>query len=245
MYVGSDDAILYAIGPIGPAGVPSALPSLPVTASEDIWPALQHDEQRVGFVTREGVEYPGFIYDQGTQQYNTGVRWVTPTASTLYGSPTLGMATSSYPQGILYLPTTSDIDANGNFLSGGAVMAMDADWGGILWRFDNNGTMGQVYGAPAVLDIQSTDDQNNSSTQEMVVFGTEDQQNRHHGECDRGHHRGQERHGMAGTTISDRTAESVHSRAVVPVWHQFAEPPARAVSAVVGRERPGGGAAGG
>jgi len=174
LYIGCDDGILYAIGPVGPSGAPGPLPLLYDQGNDDTWPAWRHDDGRTGFANRQGVRQPGYLYDAGTNTYSIGTRWMTDTASQLYSSPALGYTDAGSPVGVLYIGTASQRDLLGNVGVGGSLLAMDGNLGGILWQFDDNHHMGQVYSSPSVIDIYRSDDLDLSSREELVVFGTED-----------------------------------------------------------------------
>lgn len=174
LYIGGTDGILYAIGAIGPSGTPGPLPPVRDTINDDIWPTFHHDNQRLGFANRMGVRQPGFIYDSTTKQYTIGTRWITEASGKLYSSPALGYSDNGNTAGVLYLGTATQPLASGTVQQGGSLLAMDANLGGILWQFDDNQRMGQVFSSPAVVDIYRSDNMDVTSREELAIFGSQD-----------------------------------------------------------------------
>ena len=154
VYIGGDDGVLYAIGPIGPAGLPSELPPLPEVAKIDLWNTFHADFQRTGYFGNPAPR-------------TESLRWYRNTASKLYSSPALGFNDSTAPLGVLYQGTVDS-----GITSKGSLIAYNANNGGIRWRFTDQNRMGAVYSSPTVFRDERMYHFGGTYETEAIVFGT-------------------------------------------------------------------------
>jgi len=154
IYIGGDDGVLYAIGPVGPAGVPTELPPLPEVAKIDSWNTFHADFQRTGYFGNPAPR-------------TEALRWYRNTASKLYSSPALGFNDSTAPLGVLYQGTVDS-----GITSKGSLIAYNANSGGIRWRFTDQNRMGAVYSSPTVFRDERMYHFGGTYETEAIVFGT-------------------------------------------------------------------------
>lgn len=160
-YVGADDGLLYAIGPVGPAGFPPQLPQLPERTDVSPWFTFHRDNQRTGFADRQGP-------------LTNDLRWWYDTTSTLESSPALGYPDELNPLGVLYVGTADELDGQGIPRQRGALISLNASSGRMRWRFSDNQAMGKVLSSPAVFVINREKPDGEIFKDERVVFGTVD-----------------------------------------------------------------------
>jgi outer membrane protein assembly factor BamB len=159
VYVGASDGILYAVGPVGPAGFPEPIPTEQGKQTVSIWWTFHHDNQRTGFAERPAAP-------------TKDLRWYRDTGSTLESSPAIGYADDTATMGILYVGTSDEPDKRGFPQQRGSLMAWDASDGRLFWRFDDGGNMGKVLTSPAVFVHEYSDQYAQEQRDEIVVFGT-------------------------------------------------------------------------
>lgn len=161
-YIGADDGILYAIGPLSPDGPAPELPPLPTYEKVAPWPTFHYDNQRAGMVERPGPLTNDF-------------RWYADSGSTLESSPVIGYPDGDAPLGLLYVGTSNEYTSNlGYREQRGSMIAYDGSRGWLRWRFDDDLRMGKVVSQPALLHVQREDQFGVREIDEMVVFGTVD-----------------------------------------------------------------------
>lgn len=157
VYIGATDGMLYAVGPVGPAGFPAQATAIVYPESDSIWYTFHRNNQRTGYAGRPGPA-------------TSGLRWYQATGATLDSSPAIGYAEAGHPLGVLYQGMADVPDASGNIISHGALAAYDAALGTPLWIFTDNNRVGRVISSPAVVSIK--DQYSPAHTGELIVFGT-------------------------------------------------------------------------
>ncbi len=160
-YVGADDGLLYAIGPVGPAGFPPQLPALPERTDVSPWFTFHRDNQRTGYADRQGP-------------LTNDLRWWYDTGSTLESSPALGYPDELNPLGVLYAATADELDGQGIPRQRGALISLNASSGRMRWRFSDDQSMGKVVSSPAVYIIEREKPDGELFKDERIVFGTID-----------------------------------------------------------------------
>ncbi|MEI7831643.1 MAG: PQQ-binding-like beta-propeller repeat protein, partial [bacterium] len=157
VYIGANDGMLYAVGPVGPAGFPQQAAPIVYPESDSIWYTFHRNNQRTGYAGRPGPT-------------TSSLRWYQGTRATLDSSPAIGYAEAAHPLGVLYQGMADVPDANGNIISHGALSAFDAALGTPLWQFTDSNRLGRVISSPTVVSIK--DQYSPAHTGELIVFGT-------------------------------------------------------------------------
>lgn len=163
VFVGADDGVLYAIGPIGPANLPGVLPALPPIeqTQEVLWNTFHADNQRTGYADRPGPR-------------TSALRWYRSTGSTLESSPAIGAPDNTAQLGVLYVGTIDEQSVGLFSEQRGSLISYDASSGRIRWRFDDNTLMGSIYSSPTVFRTKGDTAETTDLTNEAIVFGTVD-----------------------------------------------------------------------
>jgi len=154
VYVGGDDGVLYAVGPIGPAGTPSELPPLPVVPRINLWSTFHADNQRLG-------------YSLNPSPRTEALRWYSNTGSKLYSSPALGFNDGTAPLGVLYVGTVDN-----GLTSKGSLISYNATNGKLRWRFTDSNRMGAIHSSPTVYRDERNYMTGGTFENENIVFGT-------------------------------------------------------------------------